>query len=1475
MKRDSSAKVAGMLSLQVVIFLVFILCSICISSEDPNLAGWWKFDEGAGDIAYDSSGNGNHFTLLINNGYKTDPYYVKGDNFVPGVSGFCLQLDGKWQTAYVPHDDVLKPVKEMTISVWLRADTLEKAGYIYYKGDGGSYGAAVNMISIEGAPGSFTFRFTLNAGGTRRRMDAPITAANFADDQWHLYTCTYDGNDMKTYKDGVVIAQLNCPGEIGVCGRNNVYLGSLTNYCASDNPGVVHYDGLMDDLRVYDKALTQQEIEELMGLSEGATEPNPNHGEKSVHPDAILSWTGSGEAESFDVYLGSELEAVEDADNASDEFMSNQSADVNSFDPNGLESGVLYYWRVDEVNGFNITKGHIWNFETVGLVDENLIGWWTFDEEGGNMAFDSSGNGNHAIIAGSPLREAGVIGNAVVFFGIDEYAAVPNEADYDISGNITLSAWVKVAEYDTSSMYIISKSESYNIFKDMDSDVVTFFCNGTGRPVSGSVDIVDGQWHHIAGVYDGVNKYIYVDGQLDNTRASVGVIITNDNDVRIGSDAVWPDYEFNGVIDDTRIYNKALAAGDIMALAGVRFSKAYEPNPENGQNYVATDKVLSFEAGNYATSHDIYLGTDFEAVEDANTSSDEFKGNYPSASYPATLELDTTYYWRVDEINDTDIWTGDVWSFTTLDEVMDPNLVGYWKLEKGYGYKAYDASGNENHGNVGIHSVWANNNLYDSLYVGSDSAGGVEISNEYPFDITDEITIATWIWNDGWARWDSGDIVIGKADTYKLYRDGGGLDADSVRFKIEGVGQVNTATDTAVADTKWHHIAATYDGSTMSIYVDGKLDNTATASGAIPTNSQRLWLGNDPASHKDCERAYLRDARVYNRALSAVEIAAIALPATASRPEPADKVDSVSDANVTLSWQAGKNAEGHNLYCSSDYYSVNNGGVDSNSFVINLSDDSNSYFVGALEKGRYYYWRVDEINSENIWKGDIWSFYVPLCDGGDLAEDVDRDCVVNFSDFAVVADGWTEADVNAAMMGVSFECTSLATDADIKLSLDGISVGLSVDDDGFAIFETGSDVQWLSAAGEPAVAYKMATVLLPTDVDMSTVNAEFAEVVYKRADGSWQVKPTGPMVTWIDGREIEKWPEGKTIVDGKDIAIYENDSLWPRLEVIFAGKGQLRKFNVATIAVPLVRFNPVTGELVRLAMADIAVTYSTGVKSQSTLMSKDDPTGRRRVVDLVVNFDQMAESYDSGIMEISDCGDGPLQGYIIMTTDFVVDNSSELANFIAHKEARGFDVTVITEGQWGGGGGNTASENIRAWLAANWADDGIADYVLLIGNPDPGSDLPMKTMEYSSYGPSPSDFYYATLTGSWDIDGDGNYGEGSADVSDVYYEVMVGRIPFCGSFADLDSILAKTIDYECQFASQSQWRKNTLSAMKPLNTTYGTSWAFGEDMRLDIFDPADWPYHRIYDMDHLPPGLIPETTPCSVYQKLRLAVFLL
>jgi hypothetical protein len=147
-------------------------------------------------------------------------------------------------------------------------------------------------------------------------------------------------------------------------------------------------------------------------------------------------------------------------------------------------------------------------------------------------------------------------------------------------------------------------------------------------------------------------------------------------------------------------------------------------------------------------------------------------------------------------------------------------------------------------------------------------------------------------------------------------------------------------------------------------------------------------------------------------------------------------------------------------------------------------------------------------------------------------------------------------------------------------------------------------------------------------------------------------------------------------------------------------------------------------------------------------------------------------------------------------------------------------------------------------------------YVLLIGDPTPDTgDLPMKmcwpnfASEY--YRECPTDYYFADLTGNWDLDGDGNYGEEGADAGvggvDFTPEVYVGRIPVypdAGWPATLESIVQKTIRYEN--STTHAWRKKALLPLSYLdpNTDEGV---VGEYVKSDILQPAGWSGYTLYE----------------------------
>ena len=130
----------------------------------------------------------------------------------------------------------------------------------------------------------------------------------------------------------------------------------------------------------------------------------------------------------------------------------------------------------------------------------------------------------------------------------------------------------------------------------------------------------------------------------------------------------------------------------------------------------------------------------------------------------------------------------------------------------------------------------------------------------------------------------------------------------------------------------------------------------------------------------------------------------------------------------------------------------------------------------------------------------------------------------------------------------------------------------------------------------------------------------------------------------------------------------------------------------------------------------------------------------------------------------------------------------------------------------------------------------------------------------------PTDFCYAELSGNWDRDGDGKYGEwiddfGSGGV-DRFAEISVGRIPFYQDIYDLDKILTKITDYENEIVDECSWRYNTLLPMKPTGPE-NPSYQLGEQIKNNTLIPNGIDYHRIYDDDYNlnPP---PETIPCTI-----------
>jgi hypothetical protein len=184
------------------------------------------------------------------------------------------------------------------------------------------------------------------------------------------------------------------------------------------------------------------------------------------------------------------------------------------------------------------------------------------------------------------------------------------------------------------------------------------------------------EWIHLAFTFDGSYATVYVNGVDEEGPKPFAIGPDVDATVYIGVSHPDEGRTFHGYLDEVRIYDKALTADEIqiVMVGGEGFPNAFAPNPADGLLYSDTWVNLSWRSGDFAHSHDVYFGENFHDVNDGTEGT--FLGNqsltfvivgFPGFAYPDGLIPGTTYYWRIDEVNDTEPnspWKGEVWSFS-------------------------------------------------------------------------------------------------------------------------------------------------------------------------------------------------------------------------------------------------------------------------------------------------------------------------------------------------------------------------------------------------------------------------------------------------------------------------------------------------------------------------------------------------------------------------------------------------------------------------------------------------------------------------------------------------------------------------------------------------------------------------------------------------------------------------------------------
>ncbi len=345
------------LVLSVAIFL--ICCVQAYGQEDPNLVAYWNFNDGA---VTDLSGNGNDGTRMGTAGLNNDP------NWTFGQTGMSLDLNfqnSNTDWVEIPHSESLNITHELSILLWIRPDDIENWDGLVCKGTTKSPWAlrfnednglrfSVNQWYVLDDPADPNYApGAVGEGDVQSVLDVN-EVGDGAGVEWTFVGVISDTQSVRFIKNSeeqfmpvpLIFAESDEPLYLGVY---------LPAGISNSSQNIDYFNGLMDEVQLYNRALSRREVIAISGLATKPFVPEPADGALGVS-SGTLTWGSIEGAEK--VYLGTSVEALEIV-----------SEDVSgTYTLPEIIPGRQYFWRVDVVTAEGVVTGDVWTFTLAGNV---------------------------------------------------------------------------------------------------------------------------------------------------------------------------------------------------------------------------------------------------------------------------------------------------------------------------------------------------------------------------------------------------------------------------------------------------------------------------------------------------------------------------------------------------------------------------------------------------------------------------------------------------------------------------------------------------------------------------------------------------------------------------------------------------------------------------------------------------------------------------------------------------------------------------------------------------------------------------------------------------------------------------------------------------------------------------------------------------------------------------------------------------
>ena len=548
-------------------------------------------NSGIGESYNDSDG-----ALVIDSSkYNNDGTMHVGDagsgNYTSGRFGGSYNFDGSDDYITIPDSPSLSGFEDkFTLEFWIKAGTQESWHAPLCKL--GSF-----MAEFTTTPMEMHFYIRTATGG-----DIYFPAYTLTSGAWTYVAYTYDGSAARTYVNDELINDWGYSGSINVS-DSPLVIGSKDQWWG-------YYNGSLDEVRIYKRSLTPQEIwlhyQSEFQKYNGTT--YMFYASLTDLADGTYTYYGwandsSGNSNYTDAYTASNPRYLTVSQNPD-----NDVPVLNFLDPteeNGSTIERSWAQMNISINESNLdTFVFDWNGTNYSIYDSSLVLALNLDNnsalgENETDAVDLSKHGNDCSIHGDAVwNSSGRSGGAYQFDGTDDYADCGNAGSLNVGSALTIEGWF-ILRHSSNKQDFVNKQDWDNkkgyIFSFISDDKIELYLgNGVAYTGLWSDPLPLGTWTHIAATWNGSLMRLYVNGaDIGWNQSFAGPIAYGSEQLVLGRASLWGGEYFNGTMDEVRIYDRALAADEVSLHYQSEFQKY------NSSTYLFYTNLTNLTDGTY------------------------------------------------------------------------------------------------------------------------------------------------------------------------------------------------------------------------------------------------------------------------------------------------------------------------------------------------------------------------------------------------------------------------------------------------------------------------------------------------------------------------------------------------------------------------------------------------------------------------------------------------------------------------------------------------------------------------------------------------------------------------------------------------------------------------------------------------------------------------------------------------------------